>query len=298
MFHLHYSQKDTYNNIMHDNPPLVVYEPDSSLKAGLFSLYAQMFSDLQKSGELGYRLFLRDFRARYRQSLLGALWVVIVPLFTVGIFIAINRAGVFRSGDTGVPYPVFALFGVTVWSLFSGLTSSISGVVGSTGGLITKINFPRIALVYPPVLISFVDFGVRFLLLFVIMITGRVALPAGALLFPLSLLPLILLSIGIGMALSIVGALFRDIANFVAMFLTLAMLLTPVVYTMPTGGFLLRVNLYNPLYYLIDVPRTLLFSGVLGHPTGFVVSSAIAAVVFFLGWRFYQLAIGRIVEKV
>lgn len=277
----------------------VVYEPNSCLKAGPFSLYGRMFSDLVTCGELGYRLFLRDFSAKYRQSLLGVLWVVLIPLFTVGIFVAMNRAGVLRTRDTGVPYPVFALFGITLWSLFTGLTSSISGVVGSTGGIITKINFPRIALLYSPVLISFVDFGVRSVLLGIIMTMGHVALFAGvgSLLFPFTLLPLILFSIGIGMALSILGALFKDIANFVNMFLTIIMLVTPVVYLMPREGFLMRLNFYNPLYYLIDVPRTLLFSGAWSHTAGFVLSSVVALAAFLLGWRFYQLAMGRIVEK-
>lgn len=275
----------------------IIYEPNNYLKAGWFALYRQMFSDLLKSRELGYRLFLRDFSAKYRQSLLGVLWVVIIPLFTVAVFVAINRAGVLRTGDTGVPYPVFALFGITVWSLFTGLTSSISGVVGSTGGLITKINFPRIALLYSPVLIAFVDFGVRSLLLCIIMVMGRVIPFAGSLFFLPAMLPLIFLSLGIGMVLSIVGALIKDIANFVNMSLTIVMLVTPVVYTLPPVGFLARANMYNPLYYLIDVPRTLLFSGVWSHPVGYSLASIIAVAAFFLGWRFYQLAIGRIVEK-
>jgi lipopolysaccharide transport system permease protein len=277
----------------------VIYEPNSCLKAGPFSLYGRMLSDLVTSGELGYRLFLRDFSAKYRQSLLGVLWVVLIPLFTVGIFAAMNRAGVLRTRDTGVPYPVFALFGITLWSLFTGLTSSISGVVGSTGGIITKINFPRVALLYSPVLVSFVDFGVRIVLLCIVMAAGRVVPHgwAGSLFFPVALLPLILFSIGIGMALSIIGALFKDIANFVNMFLTIVMLVTPVVYLLPLEGFLMRLNFYNPLYYLIDVPRTLLFAGTFSHPIGFTVSSIGALAAFLLGWRFYQLAMGRIVEK-
>jgi ABC-type polysaccharide/polyol phosphate export permease len=194
---------------------------------------------------------------------------------------------------------VFALFGITLWSLFTGLTSSISSVVGSTGGIITKINFPRIALLYSPVLVSFVDFGVRFFLLCIIMAMGHVApaTSAGSLLFPFALLPLILFSIGIGMALSIIGALVKDMANFVNMFLTIVMLVTPVVYLLPPEGLLMRLNFYNPLYYLIDVPRTLLFSGAWSHTVGFVISSIVALAAFFLGWRFYQLAMGRIVEK-
>ena len=76
------------------------------------------------------------------------------------------------------------------------------------------------------------------------------------------------------------------------------MLVTPVVYVIPPEGFLMRLNVYNPLYYLVNVPRALLFSGTFGHPAGFLISSVVALVVFIMGWRFYHLAMGRIVEKV
>ena len=79
-----------------------------------------MFSDMLTSRGLGYRLFIRDFTAKYKQSLFGFLWVIFLPLFTVAVFVGMNRAGILNIKDTTIPYTVFVLFGITVWSLLQG----------------------------------------------------------------------------------------------------------------------------------------------------------------------------------
>jgi lipopolysaccharide transport system permease protein len=257
-----------------------------------------MVFDLKASFELGFRLFLRDFNARYRQSLFGIFWVILLPLFAVAVFVIMNKSGILRVKDTGIPYTIFALYGMTVWSLLTGLISSISGVVGQTGGLVTKINFPRIALIQSPILISLVDFLIRVALLFTVMAVFNVWPNKLGIILPLLLIPIILLSIGIGMFLSIIGAVFKDIPNFINMFFSIAMFITPVVYPMPDEGLLSKINYYNPLFYLIDTPRAVFFHGVLEGYIQFISCAFIGLVVFLAGWRFYQVAMSRIVEKV
>jgi lipopolysaccharide transport system permease protein len=276
----------------------IVYEPNKYIKEGFFSLWRQMFLDVRTSSDLGFRLFLRDFTAKYKQSLLGILWVIILPLFAVGVFVAMNRSGVLTFETTGIPYPVFALFGITLWSLFTGLTSSISGVVGQTDGLVTKINFPRVALVQSPILTSVVDFLIRLILLLVVMLIYRTPPDRSAFFLPLTLFPIFFISIGIGMFLSIIGAVFKDIPNFVNMFLSIAMFLTPVMYPLPSSGILKQINSYNPLYYFVEIPRTIFFQGIFDHRNEFLTFTLISALIFLAGWRFYQVAMARIVEKI
>lgn len=277
----------------------VIYRPNKFAKAGWSYLWKQMFTDLRISKELGFRLFLRDFSSKYKQSLLGLAWVVLLPLFTVLVFAIMGKSGILNVRNMGVPYPVYALFGICVWSFFTGLTVSISGIVGQTGGLITKINFPRIALIQSPVLTSIIDLVIRFILLFLVMSYYN-TMPSiiGFFLFPLSLLPIFFLSAGIGMFFSIIGAVFKDIPNFINMFMSIAMFLTPVIYPLPESGFLHSMNKFNPLFYFIEVPRNLFFSGTFRYSTAFVFFSFISLYVFFMGWRFYHVAMNRIVEKV
>jgi lipopolysaccharide transport system permease protein len=276
----------------------VIYEPNKYIKAGSFFLWKQMFYELKIGFELGCRLFLRDFSAKYKQTLLGVSWVILLPLFAVLVFVAMNRSGILTIKPIGTSYPVFAIFGMTIWFLFTGIVSAISSVVGETGGLITKINFPRIALIFSPVLISLLDSLIRFALLAIIMVIyGDVPSPALCLL-PLALLPIILFSIGIGLFLSIIGAVFKDVPIFVNMFLGIAMFLTPVIYPLPNEGILHKINIYNPLYYLIEMPRTIFFYGRFDHSTGFMIFALISLLIFLTGWRFYQVAMARIVEKI
>ena len=277
---------------------LVIYEPNKYVTAGWKFVWKQMCAELRSSWNLGFRLFLRDFTSKYKQSLLGLTWVMLLPLFTVLVFVIMNRSGILNIRNTGVPYPVYALFGISLWSLFTGLTASISGVVGQTGSLITKINFPRIALIQSPILTSIIDLLIRFILLFILMTYYRTTPHAEAFLLPLTLLPLLLLSIGIGMFLSIIGAVFKDIPNIINIFLTVAMFITPVMYPLPESGFLYAMNLYNPLYYFIEVPRNLFFMGTFQHLPAFTLFSLVSVTVFYMGWRFYYVAMNRIVEKV
>lgn len=274
------------------------YRPNKWIDAGSVSLWTQMFQDLGNSLELGYRLFVRDFSAKYRQSLLGAAWVVMFPLFTVGVFVLLNRSGVLQVKESGVPYPVFALFGLTLWTLFSGLISSIAGVVGQAGSLITKIHFPRIALVYSPVLTSLVELSVRVAFLAAIMVYYGAIPHEAFLLLPLFLLPILFMAIGAGLFLSILGGVFRDLPNILSLFLTVMLFATPVMYPMPESGLLAQLNRFNPLYYLIEVPRCIFFQGRLDHGAAYASSVLLSLAILFGGWRFYHVAMNRIVEKI
>ena len=124
----------------------VVYTPHGHLGIGL-GAWREMTQELVESRELTWRLFLRDFSARYRQSVLGYIWAIVPALVTTFVFTWLNRSHVLAIEGTKLPYPVFVLLGMTVWQLFSGgLTNATQSMVGASA-LITKINFPRETLV-------------------------------------------------------------------------------------------------------------------------------------------------------
>ena len=76
-------------------------------------------ADLWRARELVFRLAHRDIAVRYRHAFLGYLWALILPLATVGIFTFLASKRVLPVGETALPYPLFALWGVIVWQLFS-----------------------------------------------------------------------------------------------------------------------------------------------------------------------------------
>lgn len=98
------------------------YMPDKYLKLGV-RVWVKMFQELIKSRDLIWRLFVRDFLAKYKQTVLGVLWAIIMPLLMVGTFVFLSRTGVLNIGKTDVPYPIFVLVGLSIWQLFAaGLT--------------------------------------------------------------------------------------------------------------------------------------------------------------------------------
>ena len=129
------------------NKTVITYEPDNSLKKGYLSIFGEIFHELKNNRWLTFQLFKRDFFAMYKQSFIGILWAVIIPIISVGTFIILNRSGVFTIGDIDVPYPIFAILGMAFWQLFStGLIASSSSLV-KAGQMIAKINFSKKSLV-------------------------------------------------------------------------------------------------------------------------------------------------------
>ena len=95
----------------------IIYTSESKIRHPI-DLFKDMWRDLLASRELTWQLLVRDISAQYRQSLLGILWVFITPLATAGIFIMLKRQAILNVDETGMPYPVFALIGTTLWQTF------------------------------------------------------------------------------------------------------------------------------------------------------------------------------------
>ena len=274
------------------------YEPNKDLKRGFFGMWRIMFNDVLKSAGLGWRLFLRDFSAKYRQSSLGYLWTLIIPVVTVLTFIFLNKSQVLNIGNVKIPYPVFAFFGITVWGVIQEMVVGISAVMDSSVGLVRKINFPKISLVYSPILVTGINFVMKMIVVIILCIIYKVVPSIYALYFPLLLLPFFLLSIGIGFYFAILGSIFKDVGNYLLIIFQILMLVTPVLYVAPSQGFFNVINRYNPFFYLIYTIRDLVFTGEFNYGLGFLISVGICIIIFLSGWRFYHVATGRIVEKI
>src|SRR5688572_21501858 len=195
---------------------VTVYVPDNSLRRGYRSLVSDVVRELMQTRWLTFQLLRRDVSSFYKQSLLGALWLVIVPLVTVLTFIGLRSSGVVKVGAVGAPYPVFAVLGVAVWQLFAqGIVSGAGSLVAS-GDMSSRINFSKKALVIAAMGRTLVSFGVLAVLTAVLMLgyalTGwRYSPGAFALLAPLALLPTLLLTLGLSFQMALLNALARDV---------------------------------------------------------------------------------------
>lgn len=247
---------------------------------------------------LTWQLFMRDFKARYRQSALGVLWAFLMPVVTVAMFLLMRNSGILSIPETGVPYPLYAITGLSIWGVFTAGVGASAGSLVNAGSMVVKINFPKISLVIAACIHCLVDFSIRLLLIgglfFYYGIVPSVSTSALAF---LALIPLFGLTLGLGCMLSLVAVLIRDIGNIINLGFTGLLLVTPILYPLREGSFLGRFNYWNPLNYLINVPRDLLLQGRTSDTQPFLLSSMLSLAIFFICWRFFYLAQTKIAER-
>src|SRR5437899_2639529 len=164
-------------------PPDVTPEPQRIRIRPSRGWVALNLKDLWVYRELLYFLTWRDIKVRYKQTLLGASWAIIQPLFTMIIFtLLFGRLAGIKTDD--IPYPIFAYAGLLPWTFFSNaVTNSGNSLVGSAN-LITKVYFPRMIIPGAAVAAGLVDFAISFVLLIGLMIYYKVGLTFSILLFP------------------------------------------------------------------------------------------------------------------
>jgi lipopolysaccharide transport system permease protein len=215
--------------------------------------------DLWAYRELLYFLVWRDVKVRYRQTLLGAAWAVIQPLFTMLIFTLFfgKLAGL---PSDGVPYAVFAFAGLLPWTYFSNaVTSSGNSLVGSAN-LITKVYFPRMIIPAAAVLAGLVDFAVALVIMAALMLYFGVAVSWSILIFPPLVVLTALLAAGVGMLMSALNVKYRDVRYALPFLIQLWMFASPVIYPSSLLPEKWRwVLALNPLTGIIEGFRASLF---------------------------------------
>src|SRR5258706_7959717 len=137
--------------------------------------HAVALRDLWLYRELIYFLTWRDIKVRYKQTLIGATWVILQPVLTMMIFSFIFGSLAHLPSD-GVPYPIFTYTALLPWQLFVFALNSSSGSLVSNQNLISKVYFPRLVIPFSSILAGKVDFGLPFLVLLGVMLFYRINL--------------------------------------------------------------------------------------------------------------------------
>ncbi len=232
--------------------PVVVIEPRSD------SL-AVTLRDLWQYRDLFYILTLRDIKVRYKQTVLGVLWVVIQPLFMMVVFtFFFGRLAAIPSD--GIPYPIFFYTGLLPWIFFSNsLNNSGNSLIGNSS-LITKVYFPRMIIPMAAVGSGLMDFAVAFGMLFVLMIYYQVGFSINLLMLPVLTFLTALLATGAGLLMSALNVKYRDIRNALPFLIQLWMFATPIIYPSSLIPDKLRwLSWINPLSALIEGYRSAIF---------------------------------------
>jgi lipopolysaccharide transport system permease protein len=277
---------------------ITTYEADNSLKKGYISTLAEIFVQLKENRWLVYQLFRREFLAVQSQSLVGVLWVFLMPLISVGVFILLNRSGIFNIGDIDVPYPIYALLGMAFWQFFAvGLRESSNSLVRAST-MIVRINFPKKVLVIAAIGKSLISFLFQFVIVLLLFLGYGIAPSSSILLLPVFVIPMLLLTVGLGFIASLLNSIMRDVGNLLSILIMFLMFCTPVLYSTPTVGKFAELTMYNPLFYLVSVPRELILTGSTSLGVNYLASSVLSFVVFLTCLVAFHVTETRIAERI
>ncbi len=201
------------------------------------SLFELNLKDVWRYRDLLWLLVKRDFVSFYKQTILGPLWFFIQPLFTTIIFTFIfgNLAGL---STDGLPQPLFYIAGITAWNYFADCLTKTSTVFRDNANIFGKVYFPRLIMPLSIVVSNLVRFGVQMLLFFVMIGYYLFQNEMGSLfhpniyilLFPVLVLLMALLGLGLGLIITALTTKYRDLAFLITFGVQLMMYATTVIY--------------------------------------------------------------------
>ena len=211
--------------------------------------------------ELLYFLTKRDIKVRYKQTVLGGLWAIIQPFFTMVVF-TLFFGRLAKMPSDGIPYPIFVYAGLLPWTYFANaLSTSGNSLVGSQN-LITKVYFPRLIIPASAALAGLLDFFVAVSVLGALMLWYQYLPGVEILLFPFLVGLTFLCAVGVGMWLSALNVEYRDIRYVIPFLIQLWMFVSPVIYPVSLVSETYRWLLaLNPMGGVINAYR----ASLLGH---------------------------------
>ena len=263
-----------------DEVPVLRIEPSH----GWISL---KLDELWEYRELLYFLTWRDIKVRYKQTVLGAAWAILQPLFTMVVF-SLFFGRLARIPSDGIPYPIFAYAALVPWNFFAnGLNQSSNSLV-SSANLIRKVYFPRLAIPIATVLSGVIDFVLAFVVLLGMMAYYGIAPTWNVLWLPLLLLLSLTTALGVGMWLSAMNVQFRDVRHTVPFLTQLWMFATPIAYPSSLLEDPLWRAIYslNPMVGVVEGFRWALL-GTETQPGPMIAVSSCAAVLLLVSGAFY-----------
>ena len=182
-----------------------------------------------KHRELLYFLTWRDIKVRYKQTVLGGLWAIIQPFFTMVIF-SLFFGRLAHVPSDGLPYPLFSYAGLVPWTFFTnGLTNASNSLVGNAN-LITKVYFPRLVVPMASVLAASVDVALSSLVLFAMMLHYGIVPTYRLIYLPVFILLAAGSSLGAGLWLTAMNVQFRDVRYTVPFLTQFWLFATPIAY--------------------------------------------------------------------
>jgi lipopolysaccharide transport system permease protein len=248
----------------------------------------QYISEFWRYRELFYFFVWRDVKVKYKQTVLGALWAIIQPFFSMVVF-TIFFGKFAKMPSEGVPYPVFSYSALVPWTYFAGAVGYSGNSLVGNSDLLTKVYFPRFAIPASAALSGLVDFLIASTILFGIMIYYNIPLTLNLLFWPFLVIPLMFLALGLGMIFSSMNVKYRDIKYTIPFIIQILLFVTPIIYPITILPEPYRkLAALNPLTGIIDAFRSTVLPDKHMNLWLLAISCFISVIIFFLGLFYFR----------
>lgn len=275
---------------------MTVFDGTSVLRHPMRFL-ADLRHDLEVTIDLAPQMARRQIVARYRRSVLGYLWLLLVPLSTALAWLYVRASGALQLTGTGAPYPLYILAGLFVWQGFLRMLNAPLQQVNASRAIISKIRSPWEAVIAAGWVEAVFEFAI-FVLVLAVAIPLLGAWPGmGLLAALLPTMALLLLGAALGLILVPLGLLFDDVPRAVAVGITFLFFVTPIVYRPPSSALGTITFRLNPVAVLLDAARAALIGDAPVAPALVLPWTLVALVAFLGGWIAMRVAVPHLVAR-
>jgi lipopolysaccharide transport system permease protein len=262
-----------------DALPVFFIKPEQ----GLISLGLR---ELWEYRELLYFLVWRDIKVRYKQTVLGAAWAIIQPVFMMVVF-SLFFGRLARVPSNGIPYPIFVYCALLPWQLFAHALTESSNSLVANERLITKVYFPRLLVPASSTLGGLVDFAIAFVILFLMMAWYGIRPTWAIAALPGFIMLAMASALGIGLWLSALNVRYRDVRYTIGFLIQFWLLATPVAYpsSLIPGRWRALYGL-NPMAGVVEGFRWALLGKSEG-PGALLTVSVVVVILILIGGLYY-----------
>lgn len=219
---------------------------------------ANFFSDMKKFMPLLKNLVSKDFKIKYRRSVLGVAWSVLNPLFTMLVITTVFGKLLKIEIDN---FATYYIVGYAIWNFFAEATSNSLSSILTSAALIKKVYIPKYIFPLEKCLFSLVNFFFTLIAVVIVMLFQGVTPSITAILFPIPVVYCLLFVCGVSLFLSAATVYFRDIQHLYGVFLTVLMYLTPIIYNLELvdnhAPFVAKIVRLNPMTHYVEYFRSL-----------------------------------------
>ena len=246
---------------------------------------------------LSLRLFQRTIGSKYRKSFLGYFWMVFPALLITGAVSMASGAGIINPGQFELPYPLYVLMGTLIWQVFAeGVEIPYQAFEGARSYL-TRVNFPRIAIILAQSYEGLINAFVRVVLVLVIVAIFHKLTVFSTGVIISGFLFAACLGIGIGAVIAPFMLLFSDLHNFVKLGLGYGLFLTPAFYAPSDGGIFSIIINANPLSPLMHGVRDAAAFGGMNSPWSFCIVALAALLLATVGFALIRISSPILIER-